>query len=278
MSRLLRRTIIAALCVAAPAGAQMADLAVKFGAREAFDGVALSPDGTKISYLNPVAGKASVVVVVDIKSGAMKPVMSSGDPNLRISWCDWIKVDRIACSLRGERQDIGENLGVSRIVAVDADGGNFKELGARQSQRAIGVNGYGGTIIDYLPDDPDNILMELYKLPEDSAGTLRANTEGGLTVALVNVRTGRSRNIEAVTPNASDFISDRRGRVRLRSMNEIKDSASGARYSSGTLRWFYRTKQGNEWLPLGISNYRDNSTLEVLGFDESGDNVMVLKP
>lgn len=278
MSRLLRRTIVAALCVAAPASAQMADLAVKFGAREAFDGVALSPDGTKISYLNPIAGKASVLVVVDIKSGAMKPVMSSGDPNLRISWCDWIKVDRIACSIRGERQDIGENFGVSRIVAVDADGGNIKELGARQSHRAIGVNGYGGTIIDYLPDDPDNILMEQYKLPEDSAGTLRANTEGGLTVALVNVRTGRSRNIEAVTPNAGDYLSDRRGRVRLRSLSELKDTASGDGFSSGTVRWFYRTKQGNEWLPLGISNLRDNSTLEVLGFDESGDNILALKP
>lgn len=278
MSRFVRPALAAALFLSVPAKAQMAELAARFGAREAFDGVALSPDGSKISYLNPVAGKASVLVIVDIKSGAMKPVMSSGDPTLRISWCDWIKVDRIACSIRGERQDIGENFGVSRIVAVDADGGNIKELGAKQSHRAIGVNGYGGTIIDYLPDDPDNILMELYKLPEDSAGTLRANTEGGLTVAMVNVRTGRTRNIETVTPNANDFLTDRRGRVRLRSINEFKDSASGASYSSGTLRWFYRTKQSNEWLPLGISNYRDNSTLEILGFDDTGDNVMVLKP
>ena len=278
MSRFVLGAALAGLWLAAPAAAQLADLAVKLGAREAFQGVSLSPDGTRIAYLNPVAGRATAVVVVDLKTSAMKPVLSSTDPNTRIGWCDWVKVDRLACSIRGERQDIGENFGVSRIVAVDPDGGNIKEIGARQSTRAIGVNSYGGTIIDYLPDDPDHVLMEVYKLPEDSAGTLRANVEGGMTVTRVNVRNGQSRVVEAVTPNASDFFTDRRGRVRLRSLYELKEAASYASYLSGNLRWFYRTKTSEAWVPLGLTNLRDNSTLEVLGFDESGDNILVREP
>ncbi|MFC3713755.1 alpha/beta hydrolase family protein [Sphingoaurantiacus capsulatus] len=281
MSRFITRAALVALVtgtLAAPAQAQMADLAVKFGAREAFNGVALSPDGSRISYLNPVAGRATAVVVVDIKSGAMKPVLSTSDPNMRINWCDWIKMDRIACQMSGERRDIGDNFGISRMIAVNADGSEMKEIGARQTARAVGVNSYGGTIIDYLPDDPDNILMEVYKLPEESVGTLKADTEGGLTVVSINSRTGRSRTVEGAVPNGGDFMSDRRGRVRLRSLAEMKDTASYTSYSSGTYRWFYRPKTSNNWVPLGISNARDVSTLEVLGFDESGDNILALKP
>ncbi len=240
--------------------------------------MAISPDGSKISYLNPVAGKATAAVVVDLKTGDKKVVMSSVEANTRLAWCDWIKKDRLACSLRAERQDIGDTFGVSRIIAVDADGGNMKEIGARQSSRALGVNAYGGSIIDYLPDDPDNILMETYKMPEESVGTLKADTEGGLTVVMINARNGRSKTVEGATPNAGDFLSDRSGRVRLRSLAEMKDTASYATYSSGTYRWFYRPKTSNAWVPLGISNLRDNNTLEVYGFDETGDNILVMKP
>lgn len=278
MPRFFNRAALAAFLISTSAQAQMADLAIKLGAREAFDGVAISPDGTRISYLNPVAGKATAAVVVDLKTGDKKVVMSSIEANTRLSWCDWIKIDRLACSLRAERQDIGDNFGISRIIAVDADGGNMKEIGSRQSGRALGLNQYGGSIIDYLPDDPDNILMETYKMPEESVGTLKADTEGGLTVLMINSRTGRSKVIEGATPMGADYTSDRRGRIRLRALGEMKDTASYASYASGTYRWFYRPKSSNAWVPLGISNARDNNTLEVHGFDETGDSILVMKP
>ena len=278
MSRLLRSSIIAALCLAAPAVAQVDELAKKFGEREAFDRVGLSPDGSKISYLNPVAGKGTTLVVVDLTTSAMKPVLSTGDATLRIVWCDWVKLDRLACAIRGERQAIGENHSVSRIVAVDANGGNIKELGVRPNRRSIGLNSFGGEIIDYLPDDPDNILMTVYKLPEESVGTLLADTEGGLTVARVNVRTGRTQHIESPVPNGGAFLTDRRGNVRLRALLDYEQAASGASYAGGELRWFFRPKTSRNWLPVGLADLRDNNTLEVLGFDDTGDNILLLKP
>ena len=279
MLQFVRPALAAALFLSVPAHAQMADLAVKFGAREAFDGVALSPDGSKISYLNPVGGKATALVVVDTKTGEVKPIMSSGtDPNQRLAWCDWVKVDRIACLVVGERRDIGYDFGVSRIVAVDPDGGNVKEIGARQSAQAVGLNAYGGRIIDYLPDDPDNILMMVRKLPQEGAVRTGTGDDQGLAVAMINVRTGRSRTVEPSEMFNGSYISDRRGRVRLKTLLERKDTANRVSYANGNARWFYRTKQDRVWRPLGLTDMRANNSLEVLGFDDSGDNILVLKP
>lgn len=278
MSRLSRLAALAVFAVATPAAAQIDELARKFGEREAFDGVALSPDGTRISYLNPIAGKGTALVVVDIKTSAMKAVLSTGDPTLRLAWCSWVKNDRLACSIRGERQAIGETHSVSRIVAVDANGGNIKEIGARPSRRSIGLNAYGGSILDHLPDDPDNILMMVYKMPEESVGTLIADTEGGVTVARVNVRTGRTQHIESPEPNGWGFDTDGRGNVRLKTIVSTQGAASGATYVGDRLRWFVRPKGSRNWVPAGLTDLSANNSLEVLGFDESGDNLLLLQP
>lgn len=278
MSQFFGRAALAAFLCTAPAMAQVSDLAKKFGEREAFNGVALSPDGTRISYLNPIAGKGSALVVVDLKTSAMKAVLSTGDPTLRLSWCYWVKNDRIACSIRGERQAIGENHSVSRIVAVDANGGNIKEIGARPNRRSIGLNAYGGSIIDHLPDDPDNILMMVYKMPEESVGTLMADTEGGVTVARVNVRTGRTQHIESPEPNGGGFDSDGRGNVRLKTIVSTQGAASGATYVGDRLRWFVRPKGSRTWVAAGLTDLSANQSLEVLGFDGSGDNLLLLRP
>jgi len=276
MLRSFAALVVAVL--AAPAAAQLADLAVKFGAREAFYGVALSPDGSKITYLNPIVGKGTVVMAVDIATSQMKPILNSGDATTRISYCDWIKRDRLACQIIAERDSIGENFRVSRIVAVNGDGSNIKEIGANQTDRAIGVNAYGGTVIDNLPDDPDNVLMEIYRLDEDTAGSLIAKARGGLAVALVNVRTGQQKIVEKPESNGWSFFSDRNGKVRLKVLADLKEVADYSIQLDRKLSYFYRTRTSNAWLPLARSDLFANNRFEVAAFDDTGDNIYVFNP
>jgi dienelactone hydrolase len=235
-----------------PAAAQMAELAVKFGAREAFDGVRLSPDGTRISYLNPISRKSNVLVVVDIATGTVKPILSSGTKDQMLAWCDWVKNDRLMCGARMTAQKAGYVVARGSLVAVDADGGDIKE-----------IDRCGGQVLDKLPESPDEVLIS----PGCSNSVQRANIRSSKWVYVTGERTA-----------AAMHQSDKRGNVRLKGLAALKDGASGERYIGERMRYFYRTKAGGDWVPLGVAELKANSTLSVHGFDETGDNLFVMKP
>ena len=230
----------------------MADLAVKFGAREAFDGVRLSPDGTKISYLNPIARKGNALIVVDIATGDMKPVLSSGSSDQQLAACDWVKTDRLACSVRLNARKAGYVVSRGTIVAVDADGSNIRE-----------IDRCSGEVLDKLPDHPDDVLL--------SPGCVNS-------VVRLNVRTGASTHVTGENAVAATYQSDGRGSIRVRGTALVKDGASGERFIAEKLRYSYRGKSDPAWVPFGVADLKANSRLEVHGFDESGDGIFVLKP
>lgn len=49
-------------------------------------------------------------------------------------------------------------------------------------------------------------------------------------------------------------------------------------YFSGEINYFYRTKTSKDWRPAGIGSLDDYTNLSYDGFDESGDNLLALKP
>ncbi|HEX8486050.1 MAG TPA: hypothetical protein VF643_11765 [Sphingomonas sp.] len=74
----MKTTKFAALLMAttaASAGAQNKD-AASFGARENIQQISLSPDGTHVAMIMPMAGQASAVFVVDtVAGGVPKPIL-----------------------------------------------------------------------------------------------------------------------------------------------------------------------------------------------------------
>ncbi len=275
--RILKALAAAAVLLVLPVAAHAADaaaLAKAFGARPKAWGVQLSPDGARIVYLTPVGTLGTAIVVADIASGATKVVLGTQNNAVRPAWCQWKSDKRLICMLSGVSNAVEDKLGFTRIMAIDADGSNPKTLGSRSNSRTRTIIQTSGNVIDWLPDDPDHVLMQVELAEETTIGTRLANADPGTSVQRVNVHTARLETVEAGKTNVDSFDTDNHGAVRL--MASIASTNTG--YFSGEINYFYRTKTSKDWRPAGIGSLDDYTNLSYDGFDESGDNLLALKP
>ena len=103
--------------------AQTKSAADAFGKREGIEDISLSPDGTKIAYIEPAAGQGNRLFTVDL-AGAQLPkavLSASGDPE-RLNDCDWVSNIRLVCRIYAVSEIAGERFSVSRVFAIDSDG------------------------------------------------------------------------------------------------------------------------------------------------------------
>ena len=278
MSRAVKTTLCClgwvAMILPAVANADPAALAKAFGRRETVDGMELSPSGLYVSYLTPVGADRSAVMIADVVSGQAKPILTDTESDARLRWCEWKSDDRLICGLTAISNATGMLLGYSRMVAVDRDGKNLKIIGQRGNSRSLGYNQDSGSIADWLPDDPDNVLMQVDLMEEVGIGTRLYNKDSGLAAQRVDIRTGRATTIERARDNAAFMMTDGHGKVRI--MGIIGQTPAG--YMASELRYMYRPKGSDDWKYLGSADLAANSGLAVEGFDESGDWIYALRP
>ena len=275
--RILKAFAAATVLLVLPVAAHAADaaaLAKAFGARPLAWGVQLSPDGARIVYLTPVGTLGTAIVVADIASGATKVVLGTLTNAVRPAWCQWKTDKRLICLLYGVSNAIEDKLGFTRIMAIDADGSNPKTLGSRSNARTLTIIQTSGNVIDWLPDDPEHVLMQVALAEENSTGTRVANVDPGTSVQRVNVNTARMETVEAGKTNVAGFETDNHGAVRL--MSSILTNNTG--YYSGEISYFYRTKTSKDWRAAGVGSLDGYTNLSYDGFDAGGDNLLALKP
>lgn len=226
------------------------DMAALLGARPDVEDASLSPDGSKLAYLAPSGGQGSMLMVVDLTEAVKKPrpiFGADGNPN-RIESCHWTGNTRLLCSLFASMKFENDATYVTRMVAVDAAGGEAKVIGIRRgSGQSLRVGLYGGSVIDWNPDEDGHVLMIRDYVPEQSVGTRLAQTKEGLGVDLINTRTLASKTVEQPDTGASEFISDGYGHVRVKGSRGNRDG-----YTTEGTRYFYRTTESKSWLPMSI--------------------------
>ena len=270
--------LLACVCVVVATGAAAAeppaDAAALFGAREQAWGVAMSPDGGKISYLGATPHAGIAVVVVDIASAKASVLMNATD-ELKPRSCAWKTDNRLICELTGVSRATGSLLGFSRIIAMNADGSKPVELGDRHNDRALGLKQDSGRIINWLPDDPNNVLMSIWVREQNQMGTLMKPPSPGLSAQKVNVMTGTPvGTVEPGNINVSEMDADASGKVRLRATTGV----IGHVYARDHVNYFMRAKNADAWQPIGGGSISGTDSPDVDGFDESGDNLFLLKP
>jgi dienelactone hydrolase len=245
----------AALCGAmltlavAPASAQDgADAAARFGAREDVEDISLSPDGTKVAVIMPQKGQGNALYVFPVSPDATpsRILAATGDPE-QLSNCSWASNDRLLCNVVIIRPDVTGPSVMSRLVAVDAAGGNVKVVSKREGANALGRAHFGGAVIDLLPEADGTVLVGRTYVPEERIGSNISSRREGYGVDRVDTRTLASRMVESPKRGAVEYIGDGSGNIRIMGMSSLSEEG----YSSSVTKYLYRPAGSDKWEPLG---------------------------
>ena len=260
--------------LATPAAAQSQPLAVDaaaFGAREAAANMDISPDGKRVVYVGPGPGRMSLVFSANLETGDVKPILrASGDPET-IERCSFAGNSRIVCRYSGAVRDTGQIIGFSRMISLNLDGTEVKELGQRRSDYDARIRQFDGGVIDWLPGDSESVLMTRDFVPEvGKIGSHIVRSDDGLGVVRINVRTLKFDIIERPNINASGYMSDGRGNVRIMWIDETSPEG----LLTGRTRYRYRTAKSRNWELL--ADY--GTDVVPLAVEAESDSLYLLKP
>ena len=252
--KMARIAALISVSLAAPAFGQN-ETAVKFGARESIQDISLSPNGKQIAYLQPVAGRATGLYVVNADgSTTPKLILSSDAKPLRLGSCDWASNTRLVCQLYAISDKSGQLLSFTRLIAVNADGTEVKSLAQRANDRTLGLNQFSGSVIGWPSDDSGDVLMARNYLPEATTGTRLASSDEGLGVDRINTLTLKASREELPKRDASEYIADADGKVRIMGMIEATDE----RQLKGGVNYFYRPVGTKQWQPFSRLDGKGN--------------------
>jgi pimeloyl-ACP methyl ester carboxylesterase len=245
-----------------------------FGVRESIQSMALSPGGNRLVLLSAGPGRTSVVQIVELPAMSVRTILSSaGDPE-SFRWCDFASDTQVVCRYVGNGMINNDVVGYGRLVTFDTDGKNVKELGQRRSFYDAGLRQYDGDIMDWLPGQGGAVLMERTYMPEAyKMNTRIVRDQQGLGVDRIIPSSLKASQVEQPRRNASSYMSDGRGNVRL--MGTAEDG--GGQQLSGRFVYHYRTAASRDWQNLGEYNERDETGIRPLAVDAETDSIYLLK-
>ena len=286
MLRLYALACVAAVLAPLPAGAQSPqasaqppapapNAAAMFGPRRGVSFLDIAPSGRYAVYVAPARGTASVAVVVDLVAGGEgRPILrASGAPD-RLRWCRFVSDSKLICSVGGIGNLAGDLIPYSRLFAVNADGTNPRELGQRYSFDDSRLRQFDGTILDWLPQDGNAVLMEREYVPEGrETGTRTQRRADGLGVDRIDIETFRATPVEPPTGQASGYMTDGRGNVRMM----VSTRTQGEGQSTGRIDYFYRLAGSRAWREFSSYNSETREGMVPIAIDGARNAAYVLK-
>ncbi|HYI64183.1 MAG TPA: alpha/beta fold hydrolase [Allosphingosinicella sp.] len=270
-------TIFFTAFAASGAAAQpAADPASLYGARENIEHLDISPDGSRVVFMQPGPGRETLAYVYELAGGgaARQVARSDGNPE-RLRWCNFAANDRLVCQVAAMDTSAGFLIPFARLISVDLEGRNPQLLGERSSLDDARIRQNDGAIIDWLGGTEGAVLMARELVPEAGrTGSLVSRTADGLSVDRIDVRTGRSTRVEPPNRRAGSYISDGRGTVRIMSTPTIRGSTG---QSGSRIDHFYRARAGGDWRPLGSYDELTREGMIPLAVDTQLDSAFVLR-
>ena len=273
----LLASAIGLLCIAQSAAAQnsLAADAKAFGAREAVEAPDLSADGSSIVYITPGVGRKSVAVVGNLDTGKFTQMAASNGGSDTLRWCDFVSAARAVCRITGlNTKAIGEVIGFSRLISLNADGSDAKQLGQSESAYDAYLRQFDASVVDWLQGTDNKVLLERDYVPEEyKLNTRLTRSKKGLGVDLVDTSTLKSSPVEEPRDGASSYMSDGLGHVRLLTVA----GASNSGMLTGQISYLYRTSTSRDWKPLTIVADAAHPDFQPLAIDASIDSLYALK-
>lgn len=262
------------------------DLAVRFGALEDYQSVALSPDGMHLVLVVPMDNGAKVVAIDLAQPKKPVPVLGVKTDEGDLRSCVWTTDTRIVCQVRFAKEDGNLIVGYSRMFAINADGTGLVQLSLGTNLRSHYALQDGGRIIDYdIGENPGSVLVTRTFVPDSQTGTRMGTDKTGLGVELVDTLTLQRRTVEWPRLKAAEYITDGHGAVRI--VGDI--SSDGLGMLRNRRNYFFRAPGSRDWQPLsvvkgsaegysaGFDPYAVDSAANVVyGFDAGADGFQQL--
>jgi dipeptidyl aminopeptidase/acylaminoacyl peptidase len=249
--------------------------AAAFGARESVQAPDLSADGSTVVYITPAMGRRSVAVVGDLETGKFaQMVQSDGSPD-SLRWCKFVSAKRGVCRITGlDREAFSEVVGFTRLVSLNTDGSDPKQLGQHESAYDAYQRQFDASVIDWLQGTDNKVLIERQYVPEEfKLNTRLVRTKSGLGVDRLDASTLKSDPIEQPRDSASGYMSDGLGHIRLLTVAGVNNSGT----LTGKVSYLYRTATSLEWQPLVTVTDASNPDFEPLAIDAGIDSLYALK-
>jgi len=209
--------------------------------------MSLSPNGMLATMIIAGPGQSATLYVADlVKGGDPKPILkSTGKPD-QLRYCAWASDTRLVCGIY-IIEGGPDHLVFTRLVALNSDGSDLKQLSNQQTGGTLYVMQHGGSVIDWGPDGASgSVLMTRQFVPERTTGTMMAEKREGVGVELVNTTSLTRKIVEQPNDDASTFISDGHGTVRIRGLRPKTNDG----YDSNRVIYQYRKPGSREWLAL----------------------------
>lgn len=268
---------LALLCVAAPVSAADSSLiadAQAFGARPAAFCVDISPSGKRVAMLVPGPGRTTVLRVIDLQPITVTNVIKTqGNPD-RLEWCSFASDEELICQFGGNgRTGDGTVIGVTRLIAISADGKSVKPLGQKSGQDTA-FRQFDGTVLDWLPDSPGSVLMARAYVPDQGqTGNYNRDTREGLGIDRVDLSNLKITHVEPPRAAAVDYLTDGRGNVRIMQTEDTDHDG----LLTGIVHFFYRSTGSKDWKPLSDYDEKQQSGVVPIAVDGTLNAAYVLK-
>jgi dipeptidyl aminopeptidase/acylaminoacyl peptidase len=186
-NRIIAAMAATGLLACLAAGAVFADEAPAefFAQQPIMTGAQLSPDGQRIAFISSLQGR-NHIVIERFKPGFSRTMVSPGD-EWEFEWVRWANADRLVISASFFAMRMMTEVTETRLFSVSALGqdlrpiikpSTFKVVGSRIPKEHLPAQ-IQDEVIDWLPDEPDHILV-----------AIDADHDGSTEVRKVNVNDG----------------------------------------------------------------------------------------
>lgn len=250
--------LAASSAMAMPVGEQDNNkIAAAFGARPWAQGASLSPDGQHLVFVAPGQGAGNVAMVLDLTTGETRQAASADGKPLKITNCGWSSNTRLVCRLYGIASAYAIRMPWTRLIAIESDGTKGISLG-RKAITTETIRQFDGRVIDWLSGTDGAVMIERASIHD-------AENHPGLGVDLVDTRDGTSRAVETPKPDATDFLTDGSGVVRvfaaeMRSAGQLRGETSYYYRTAGSRAWVFlsrATADGPGLRPIAVDGTRN---------------------
>lgn len=202
----------------------------------------LSPDGKRLAMIVN-SGDKTQVITRDLATGALQAALQTDNLEYFVNWIRWKTNDRLLASLLYPTiRDLGmynrrvETL-ESRLIAINTDGS--RTVNMVKTRRDFGQQMKWSfaqdQVIDFLPDDPDHVVMILPDGDQSRAGNAAFK---------VNIHTAERSLHQAPHENAYFVCTDAKHQVRV--------AMEGNGYNAATTLWVC-DPDGSHWRKLAVN-------------------------